>query len=116
MVNGRPAADRAATIASRFVVTRWLARRRRTATVSRKPSDAVAPVAPAMCAVYGDRVAASRAGTFRPMDATERFTELVRLPPDDVPLDEAALLIAAHAHPELDIAGPFAELDRLAGG
>jgi regulator of sirC expression with transglutaminase-like and TPR domain len=48
------------------------------------------------------------------VDATERFTELVRRPPQEVPLDEAALLIAAHAHPDLDVAGPLAELDRLA--
>jgi regulator of sirC expression with transglutaminase-like and TPR domain len=50
------------------------------------------------------------------VDATGRFTELVRLPPEAVPLDEAALLIAAHAHPDLDIAGPLAGLDRLAEG
>lgn len=50
------------------------------------------------------------------MDATDRFTELVGRPPDEVPLDEAALLIAAHAHPELDIARQLAELDRLADG
>lgn len=49
------------------------------------------------------------------MDATERFAELVRLPPDEVPLDETALLIAKHAHPDLDLAVPLAELDRLAG-
>jgi regulator of sirC expression with transglutaminase-like and TPR domain len=55
-------------------------------------------------------------GTFTRVDATERFTELVRRPPDQVPLDEAALLIAAHAHPELDSSGPLAELDRLAHG
>jgi regulator of sirC expression with transglutaminase-like and TPR domain len=48
------------------------------------------------------------------VDATERFTQLVRRPPDDVPLDEAAVLIAAHAHPDLDITIPLAELDRLA--
>jgi regulator of sirC expression with transglutaminase-like and TPR domain len=48
------------------------------------------------------------------MDATERFTDLVRRPPDEVPLDEGVLLIAAHAHPDLDIAGPLAELDGLA--
>jgi regulator of sirC expression with transglutaminase-like and TPR domain len=51
-----------------------------------------------------------------PVDATDRFTELVRRPPDEVPLDEAALLIAAHAHPELDLARQLAELDRLAYG
>jgi regulator of sirC expression with transglutaminase-like and TPR domain len=48
------------------------------------------------------------------VDATERFTELVRRPPDEVPLDETALLIAKHAHPDLDPAGPLAELDQLA--
>ncbi len=48
------------------------------------------------------------------MDATERFAELVRRPPDEVPLDETALLIAKHAHPDLDLAGPLAELDHLA--
>ena len=48
------------------------------------------------------------------MDATERFTELVRRPPDEVPLDETALLVAKHAHPDLDLAGPLAELDQLA--
>src|SRR5262249_41905921 len=55
-------------------------------------------------------------GTFPIVDATERFTELVRRPPDEVPLDEAALMIAAHAHPELDISGALAELDLLAEG
>jgi regulator of sirC expression with transglutaminase-like and TPR domain len=50
------------------------------------------------------------------VDATERFAQLVRRPPDDIPLDEAALLIAAHAHPDLDIGHPLAELDRLADG
>jgi regulator of sirC expression with transglutaminase-like and TPR domain len=49
------------------------------------------------------------------VDATERFAELVRRPPDEVPLDETALLLAKHAHPDLDLAVPLAELDRLAG-
>jgi regulator of sirC expression with transglutaminase-like and TPR domain len=48
------------------------------------------------------------------VDATERFTELVRRPPDEVPLDETALLIAKHAHPDLDLSGPLDELDQLA--
>jgi regulator of sirC expression with transglutaminase-like and TPR domain len=69
-----------------------------------------------MRAVYGARSHASRAGTVTPVNATERFSQLVRRPPDDVPLDEAALLIAAHAHADLDIADPLAELDRLAEG
>jgi regulator of sirC expression with transglutaminase-like and TPR domain len=50
----------------------------------------------------------------RNVDATERFTELVRRSPDEVPLDETALLIAKHAHPDLDLAGPLGELDQLA--
>lgn len=33
-----------------------------------------------------------------------------------IPLDEAALLIAAHAYPDLDIAGELARLDALAAG
>jgi regulator of sirC expression with transglutaminase-like and TPR domain len=49
------------------------------------------------------------------VDATERFAELVRRPPDEVPLDETVLLIAKHAHPDLELAGPLAELDHLAG-
>jgi regulator of sirC expression with transglutaminase-like and TPR domain len=66
-----------------------------------------------MRAVYGGLVPTKPVRS-SDVDATERFTELVRRPPDDVPLDEAALLIAAHAHPDLDMAGPLAELDRLA--
>lgn len=48
------------------------------------------------------------------MDATERFAELVRRPADEVPLDETALLVAKHAHPDLDLAVPLAALDHLA--
>ncbi len=44
----------------------------------------------------------------------ERFAELVRRPDDDVPLDEAALLIAACAHPGLDTAAELARIDGLA--
>ena len=47
---------------------------------------------------------------------TERFAELVRRPEADIPLDEAALLIAAHAHPDLDVAAQQARLDELASG
>ncbi|MFN0028919.1 MAG: SirB1 family protein [Acidimicrobiales bacterium] len=50
------------------------------------------------------------------MTPTERFTELVRGPEADLALDEAALLIAAHAHPDADPAASLAELDRLAQG
>ena len=66
-----------------------------------------------MRAVYGGLVPTKPVRSSA-VDATERFTELVRRPPDEVPLDEAALLIAAHAHPDLDLAGALAEMDGLA--
>ncbi|HJV08907.1 MAG TPA: transglutaminase-like domain-containing protein [Acidimicrobiales bacterium] len=49
-------------------------------------------------------------------DPTSRFRELVQQPPDELPLDEAALLIAAHARPGLDVAAELSLLDRLAAG
>ena len=51
--------------------------------------------------------------TVAPMDVTGRFAELVQRDDADVPLDEAALLIAAHDH-ELDISEQLARLDDLA--
>jgi regulator of sirC expression with transglutaminase-like and TPR domain len=50
------------------------------------------------------------------MDPTIRFTELVKGPEDELPLDEAALLIAAHAQPGLDVDAELAVLDGLAAG
>ncbi len=50
------------------------------------------------------------------MDPTTRFTELVERPEDDLPLDEAALLIAAHAQHDLDIDAELAAIDELALG
>ena len=50
------------------------------------------------------------------MDPTTRFTELVERPEEDLPLDEAALLIAAHAQPDLDLDAELAVLDELALG
>jgi regulator of sirC expression with transglutaminase-like and TPR domain len=47
------------------------------------------------------------------MDPTERFAEAVAR--DDVPLDAAALLLAAHAYPALDIDAELGRLDELAG-
>jgi regulator of sirC expression with transglutaminase-like and TPR domain len=47
------------------------------------------------------------------MDATERFTDVVRRAERDVPLDEAAFLIAAHDH-ALDVVAQLARLDDLA--
>lgn len=47
------------------------------------------------------------------MNATERFDELVNLPEREMPLDEAALLIAAHDHP-VDVDRELARLDDLA--
>jgi regulator of sirC expression with transglutaminase-like and TPR domain len=46
--------------------------------------------------------------------ATDRFAEVVRLPEADIPLDEAALLIAAHAYPDLDVTAELGRLDDLA--
>jgi regulator of sirC expression with transglutaminase-like and TPR domain len=46
------------------------------------------------------------------VDPTARFLEVVHAPEATLPLDEAALLIAAHAHPGLDVA---AQLDRIDG-
>ncbi len=48
------------------------------------------------------------------MDPTSRFAELVMGPEDELALDEAALLIAAHAQPQLDMAAELRLLDRLA--
>lgn len=50
------------------------------------------------------------------MDVTARFVELVDGPQAEIPLDEAALLIAAHAYPELDVEAELRALDGLAGG
>ncbi|MGD9751126.1 MAG: transglutaminase family protein [Acidimicrobiia bacterium] len=50
------------------------------------------------------------------MTPTERFAHLVAGPESELRLDEAALLIAAHAHPHLDPAAELARLDELARG
>ena len=50
------------------------------------------------------------------MDVTERFRALVGGPEASLPLDEAALLIAAHAAPGLDVAAELARIDELAAG
>ena len=47
-------------------------------------------------------------------EPTRRFAELMALPEADVPLDEAALLIAAHAQPDLDVGHEVGRLDELA--
>jgi regulator of sirC expression with transglutaminase-like and TPR domain len=58
--------------------------------------------------------------TVQRIDPTARFVELVHRPAAEIPLDEAALLIAAHARPRLRdmeaLAGEVAKLDALAGG
>ncbi len=48
------------------------------------------------------------------MDPTARFTEIVASPESEIALDEAALLIAAHAHPDLDVDARLAQVDALA--
>jgi regulator of sirC expression with transglutaminase-like and TPR domain len=48
--------------------------------------------------------------------ALARFVDLVARPDADIPLDEATLLIAAQARPDLDLGGEQARLDELAAG
>ncbi len=50
------------------------------------------------------------------MGPTTRFAEFVQRPDDRIPLDEAALLIAAHAQPGLDVPAELRTLDGLAAG
>jgi len=49
-------------------------------------------------------------------EGAARFAALVARPDEDIPLDEAALLIAAQARPELDVAAELGRLDELAAG
>lgn len=49
-------------------------------------------------------------------DVSERFAALVARPEDDIPLDEAALLIASQRRPTVDVAAGLAALDALADG
>jgi regulator of sirC expression with transglutaminase-like and TPR domain len=48
------------------------------------------------------------------LDVTERFTQLMARPEPEIALDEAALLVAAHAHPDLDVDARLEQLDALA--
>jgi regulator of sirC expression with transglutaminase-like and TPR domain len=48
------------------------------------------------------------------VELSERFAALLRRPEAEVPLDEVALVIAAHARPELDIGAQLTRLDELA--
>ena len=48
------------------------------------------------------------------MDATRRFAELIGGPEHEMALDDGALLIAAHAYPDLDVDLERAKLDALA--
>jgi len=48
------------------------------------------------------------------MDPTARFTTLVQGPEPAIPLDEVALVVAAHASPALDVGRAIARLDEIA--
>jgi regulator of sirC expression with transglutaminase-like and TPR domain len=50
------------------------------------------------------------------VEATERFAALLTKPETQVRLDEAGLLIAAHAYPDLDVDAELDRLDVLAEG
>src|SRR5436309_11851679 len=47
---------------------------------------------------------------------TERFRALVVRDEEYIPLDEAAMLIAAHAYPDLDVDAELLAIDELARG
>jgi regulator of sirC expression with transglutaminase-like and TPR domain len=49
-------------------------------------------------------------------ETTERFIKLVQGPEESIALDEAALLIAAHADPGIDIPAELRRIDELAAG
>jgi len=51
-----------------------------------------------------------------PRAVGQRFAELAARREAEIPLDEAALLIAAHARPDLDLAHELVRLDELAHG
>ncbi len=51
-----------------------------------------------------------------PVDPTARFVDLMQGPEAAMPLDELALLVAAHARPDLDVAAARERLDELAAG
>jgi regulator of sirC expression with transglutaminase-like and TPR domain len=55
-------------------------------------------------------------GTVARVDATARFTELLHGPEAALPLDEVGMLIAAHAHPGIDVAEQLVRVDELAAG
>lgn len=48
------------------------------------------------------------------MDSTSRFAALLERPEPQVRLDEAALLVAAHAYPDLDLGTELGRLDAIA--
>ena len=48
-------------------------------------------------------------------EAAARFAYLLALPEEEVPLDEAAILIGARVHPDLDVESDLRRLDELAG-
>jgi regulator of sirC expression with transglutaminase-like and TPR domain len=50
------------------------------------------------------------------VDALDRFRELVHGPEAALPLDEASLLVASFASPDLDVPAQLARLDDLAAG
>ena len=49
-------------------------------------------------------------------EGAARFAALVARPDEEIPLDEAALLIAAEARPDVDVAAELGRLDELAAG
>ena len=79
-----------------------------TGAVARSPSRGRRPSSRPWAAIV------PAATTVALVDPTERFTELLERPESDIALDEACFLIAAHAHPDLDVDERRAQLDALA--
>jgi len=65
-------------------------------------------------AVLGTIEPSTRFGTLRRVNATDRFIECVNRPADTFLIEEAALLLAAHAHHNLDVEHELSSIDELA--
>jgi regulator of sirC expression with transglutaminase-like and TPR domain len=61
------------------------------------------------------KVASDPATTVFVMDPSSRWREIMALPEDELPLDEAALLISAAADERVDVAAQLGRLDEAAG-
>ena len=61
-------------------------------------------------------MAAALPGTLAAVDPTVAFAELLTRPEPEIDLDRVAMLIAAHARPDLDVEAELARIDDVAEG